>query len=145
MRLPHISSDADPAARIAMIKKSLFFMRKGCKDWGNESEVGTLTMSLLSGTEGRCPDGQNSFYDEWASEFVLNSAGASLGQGTEYMYIHIYIYIYIYIYAYVYIYIYVNIARWQMPEGPFFCPLVAFGQETFFWSVGDADLCIFGA
>jgi hypothetical protein len=63
---------------IAEIKKRVFFLRFAI-DWDDRSSVEIACESVVAGTAGRCADGQNSFYDAWASQnkFLIALEGAA--------------------------------------------------------------------
>eukprot|EP00038_Savillea_parva_P014643 m.11626 g.11626 ORF g.11626 m.11626 type:complete len:1437 (+) comp2862_c0_seq1:107-4417(+) len=56
--------------RVSMLKKALFFLRTACDDWSDDDNVRTVTLALYNGTDGRCGDGHNQFYDDFAVKFL---------------------------------------------------------------------------
>ena len=71
------------AQRIGNKMKVLFMLRK-CADWsiGDAAQIRTVTDALVAGTQGRCADGQASFFNSWLAEHILNG-GCAGGEGEE--------------------------------------------------------------
>eukprot|EP00300_Choanocystis_sp_HF-7_P000023 c10024_g1_i1.p1 GENE.c10024_g1_i1~~c10024_g1_i1.p1 ORF type:complete len:533 (-),score=89.28 c10024_g1_i1:17-1615(-) len=69
---------ADPLMNLELKKKMLFMLRKSAK-WQplDRESVGVAGHALIAGTEGRCPDGQASFFEDWMLSFVLSKVDSS--------------------------------------------------------------------
>lgn len=51
----------------------LFVLKKGLEDWSaaSQEETDFLFQTILNGTDGRCPDGQADFFQQWYISYIL--------------------------------------------------------------------------
>jgi hypothetical protein len=79
-RIDHIISVLEDTKGIAQKierKQNLLFMLRKSADW-EEGEIESqfvAVQALLSGTAGRCADGQATFYQEWVLQYMLSHLG----------------------------------------------------------------------
>ena len=65
--VPNLDVNAYSSVKISLMQKAIFYFRMRLAEFPKD----IVASEFVAGTEGRCPDGQNSFFDAHLAEIRL--------------------------------------------------------------------------